>query len=623
MEQSKAKADSRRWVLFFYIISFCLLVLLYGQTLFFDYVWDDRQLFIYSPALVNEPLSWHLLAKPVLEDTSYFRPFVFLSWFAEFHLFGLRPAISHGINVAVFYGCVVLTFFIVRYIFRTQKYANLLGLLSSLIYLCHPMNVEAVAWVAGRFDVFATFFLLLATYIFLRTPDGILRILLVTLAYLAALGSKEIGILFLPAVFCFWVLSNHQNKEKWLPVFKSFFAKNIFLIGFILALTAIYLFVRAYYASGLVHRAFNLNYIQEFYIKNNVPIVSLKEYILRTIFPFYDLGAFLPDFAFLQLPNRIISWTVIALLVIVSFWGIKKRNNFVFAIFGYIVMLSLVIHLIPITIANNIVQDRFLLSALPFYVIIYSYGMLLLISYTQKVYASIAMSGLYMVSLIIINLQLVPIWQNEVKFWYHMSAFQEKYTHEFHPMYLRALMEVGAPLGEIEKLIAKERAKVKITKKFRPVVFILYGQYLVDRGDPRGVQILAEFFDVLVNEIGDNYKVEGLSRHDVFAIYYSYSYGLLNIRHDIAEAARVFALGQKYGGEDKTIAELRLNITLNLLQNKMDAARKNFSELREIKNLNLNSVMSGLNKNVADICSKMDLNIPACKPEFNVWQLRD
>ena len=197
----------------FYVFSFCLFFLLYGQVLAFDYVWDDRELFVYNPELLNNPLSWQLIARPVLEGTSYFRPLVHLSWFSEFHLFGLRPRVSHGINLVVFYMGALLLFHLVKFILRKTASAGLIAGISALIYLCHPMNIEATAWVAGRFDTFATFFLILAIYAFLAIRPGMLRALLVSLAYLAALGSKETGILFLPSLFCTWVLAHHSNSE--------------------------------------------------------------------------------------------------------------------------------------------------------------------------------------------------------------------------------------------------------------------------------------------------------------------------------------------------------------------------------------------------------------------------
>ena len=611
-----------RWVCVFYIGSFFVLAFLYGKTLGFGYIWDDNELFVYNPSLVNaSSLNWHLIARPVLVDTSYFRPLVFLSWFLEFQWFGLYPAISHFINISVFYLTVLLLFHLLRHVFKGRKYVNEVSALSALIYLCHPMNVEAVAWVAGRFDVFATFFLLLAFYGFLAMPNNIIRISWVAIAYVGALGSKEIGILFLPAVFCFWVLSRHADDEPWSVVFKSFFQQNIVLLSVVFILTIAYLFVRNYYANGMNHIALTWDYVRNYYIENQIPVVSLKEYILRTILPFYDLGVFLPIEYFAQLPNKIISWIVFVLLVCVSVWSIHNRKTIIFAVFGYIIMISLVIYIVPITIANNVVQDRFLLSALPFYTVLLAYAMFYLTEYRSKIYTAAISGLLYILFISLVTLQLVPIWHDEMKFWYNVSYYQEKYNHEPHVMYLRSLMAYDAPREMVEDFISKERASIKETGAFRPLVFILYGQYLVNKRDPKGLDYLKEYKD-LISELGDKYRADGFSKSQVYAIYYSYALGLLTMEKNIEEASRIYEAGRKYMPYENA-ENLSLDVMLKLLQNKNIEAKELFNELIKMKNLDREGFIKNMNSIIRDNCKANNLDIPVCLPNFDIRQLEN
>ena len=95
-----------------------LVLLLYGQTLGFSYVWDDGIIFLDKNDLMVKPLSWGLLSQPVLEGTSYLRPVVFLTWFTEFHLFGQRPALSHAVNVGLFLLNVILLFQVALTLFQ-------------------------------------------------------------------------------------------------------------------------------------------------------------------------------------------------------------------------------------------------------------------------------------------------------------------------------------------------------------------------------------------------------------------------------------------------------------------------------------------------------------------------
>ena len=64
-------------------------------------------------------------------------------------------------------------------------------------------------------------------------------------------------------------------------------------------------------------------------------------------------------------------------------------------------------------------------------------------------------------------------------------------------MYLRSLMAYDAPREMVEDFISKERASIKETGAFRPLVFILYGQYLVNKSDPNGLEYLKEYKELI------------------------------------------------------------------------------------------------------------------------------
>ena len=86
-------------------------LLLYGPALGFGYVWDDEIIILKNADLQRPALSWALLGRPVLEDTSYFRPLVFLSWWLAYRALGmLSPALSHAVNLGLFYLALLLCY---------------------------------------------------------------------------------------------------------------------------------------------------------------------------------------------------------------------------------------------------------------------------------------------------------------------------------------------------------------------------------------------------------------------------------------------------------------------------------------------------------------------------------
>ena len=258
----------------------------------FGYIWDDGVVVVRNPLLMTDVITWQMLAQPVLEGTSYFRPLVFLSWYIERQLFGLTPMVSHITNLVFFYASSLWVFAIIHNLWQGKQYRTLLASLGSLVFLCHPRNVEAVAWISGRFDVFATFFLLAGFYFFLKIQNKVYQCVLVSLFHIAALGSKEIGILMPVALFCIWMLKNHRTGQKWGDSFKLFFKNNVLILISMTIISIVYLFLRSKYASGLSHTGVTLEYIKNAYFELQLPIVTLKNilFVLHYLIMIWELG---------------------------------------------------------------------------------------------------------------------------------------------------------------------------------------------------------------------------------------------------------------------------------------------------------------------------------------------
>jgi protein O-mannosyl-transferase len=127
-------------------------------------------------------------------ETSDWHPITWLSHALDCQLFGLSPAGPHAVNLLLHAANAVLLFLLLQsatgFLWRSLAVAALFAL--------HPINVESVAWISERKDVLSMFFFLLALAAYgayVRRP-GIVRYLLVTLAYAAALMSKAQVITF-------------------------------------------------------------------------------------------------------------------------------------------------------------------------------------------------------------------------------------------------------------------------------------------------------------------------------------------------------------------------------------------------------------------------------------------
>lgn len=615
---------SKKTTYIFYIVSLAIFLYLYYQVINFNYVWDDTVVVLRNPLLMSPELTWSLLAQPVLPGTSYFRPLVFLSWYIERQWFGLNPAISHIINVVFLYGSTLLLFHLLRQLLSRQPNAEILAALGALVFLCHPRNVEAAAWISGRFDVFATFFLLAGLYAFVRIQKKYFRNLTVVLCHLAALASKEIGILMPIVLFCVWMLDKHQSKQPWKPVIYEFFQKNVTLLCLLLVNSIVYLYLRSQYASGMTHAGVTWNFIYQSYFVVQLPIIALKEYIVRTILPFYNMGVILPIEPFITTSNQIISALVVIAVLGGVVYGLVKRYTIVFAVISYLVMISLVLYLIPLT-TTGITQDRFLMSALPFYSLLVAYTVQQGIIHANRITAWLIGLCTYIFILSLITAQMVPVWSNSLMFWLTMSNYQEKYTNEFHPMLLFAYAHSNLPeemvRQRIDELIARERAETKKTGTFRPIVYIMYAQYLILKKNPEGLDIMEEYMDVL-HEMrsavshGQLIQNEVIPDAQVEDLYTSYAHGALIMRNDIEKADAALQEAKKLRTGPVTFNVLVYDVIFDILKNRQPAAQTGYQTIGAMTKTDetqRKSAVTTINRLVNQVCGAKKLSVPACQ----------
>lgn len=120
-------------------------------------------------------------------EQSTWQPLTWLSHALDCRRFGLNPSGPHTTNVIIHSVNAVLLFLILAsatgFLWRSLAVAALFAL--------HPINVEAVAWIAQRKDLLSTLFFLLAlaAYGWYARRPGILRYIVVTFAYALGLMS--------------------------------------------------------------------------------------------------------------------------------------------------------------------------------------------------------------------------------------------------------------------------------------------------------------------------------------------------------------------------------------------------------------------------------------------------
>jgi tetratricopeptide (TPR) repeat protein len=177
-------------------------VLIYAGTLHSGFVFDD------VPSIRDNPLVRSL--DNYLLDWSGYRQrlnrwVTYLTFALNYRWGGLDPTGYHAVNIAIHALNALLVFALVRLLFRTpvlRRSALLaweaeIALVAALLFVAHPLQTQAVAYVVQRLASLATTFYLLAVVMYLwwrnARERGAARGARGALGYLAILATAALG----------------------------------------------------------------------------------------------------------------------------------------------------------------------------------------------------------------------------------------------------------------------------------------------------------------------------------------------------------------------------------------------------------------------------------------------
>jgi protein O-mannosyl-transferase len=147
----------------------------YWPSLGFDFVYDDTKQIVENPALRSWSEMPHALTESVWGFDEwkdgrggYFRP-VFTVWlFSVFQVFGPDPAGYHLGNLLLHLAAITLVWHLAGLLRLTSP----ARLVAALVFALHPVNVQAVAWVAASSESLVAILVLGSFALFVRATDS-------------------------------------------------------------------------------------------------------------------------------------------------------------------------------------------------------------------------------------------------------------------------------------------------------------------------------------------------------------------------------------------------------------------------------------------------------------------
>ena len=173
----------------------------YGPCLGHDFLtnWDDQK-YVVANETIRGLTPAHLRQAFTTFYVGNYAPVQILSYMLDYTLWGMRPAGYIAVDILLHCGVGILLYLLVLRL-EACRFA---ALLAAAIFLLHPVQVEAVAWISQRKTLLAAFFFLLALHAWLGANEAEgargRRLYLASLAaFILALLAK-VSAIVLPAV---------------------------------------------------------------------------------------------------------------------------------------------------------------------------------------------------------------------------------------------------------------------------------------------------------------------------------------------------------------------------------------------------------------------------------------
>lgn len=220
----------KKKTILFQVIAIALLtVFVYFPSLTNGFIWDDDDYVINNFSIQKTDGLKEIWFS---YKTPQYYPVVFSSFWLEYKLWGLNPTGYHLINL-IFHIFNALLIYAVLF-----KLHRPIALIAALIFALHPVQVETVAWITERKNIFGAFFYLLTTFFYVRFYDSHRKkdYALSLLSFVFALLSKSITSTFVvvPILIRWWQGQKFSKRDM-------FQLSPFVLFGFFAGLNTAYL----------------------------------------------------------------------------------------------------------------------------------------------------------------------------------------------------------------------------------------------------------------------------------------------------------------------------------------------------------------------------------------------
>jgi len=189
----------------FFIVITVLVFIIYLPVIGAPLFWDDDDNIVNNTYVKNFDLA-NMFTKNQIEGAGFssnqYRPILSTSFAIEHALVGNWPVLYHLTNLLIH----LLNGFLIYKILKLILKNNFLPYILTALFLIHPVNTEAVSYIAGRTDLLGLLFLLLPTYVLFHTNKEASKTKIIIIgSFLLGILSKE-TVIIMPGLIAFLYL---------------------------------------------------------------------------------------------------------------------------------------------------------------------------------------------------------------------------------------------------------------------------------------------------------------------------------------------------------------------------------------------------------------------------------
>ncbi len=384
------------------IVLFLLLTAaIYGRAVTYPFVtWDDEVQVQSNPRVMETATHpWKEIFDPrdsLAGKRTEYAPIREVVYRLARSVLGPSPAVFHTLSI-ILHLCAALSLFV---FLRRLPLDPKLVWLGSLVFLVHPLQVEAAAWISGMKESLSAMFMFLALWVELRWRQKPIWAAAASLGLLAlALGSKATSVIWLPLAVCTWLYFERPLDKRrfvyWIP--------HLFLIA-----GSTWLTLRVAHANDVVKTFLEDAPASTFFTM--VRVVAL--YVMKFWVP-WNLSAHYKPIPIVSPMDLSFLLNLMALAAVVaSVFVFRKRITLLpFGLAWFVVALLPTLNLVPISIQ---MADRYT------YVGIVGFGLVLGQILTEKVHpprVALWLAAVVLAAYASVAFVRVGVWQDSRTLW--------------------------------------------------------------------------------------------------------------------------------------------------------------------------------------------------------------